>query len=197
MPTFGRLPALLSASFAQMRLANVMIGIVNKSFANFTIIAPEGMMREFWRKRQPHTNRALGTTAAPSSRSITAFATAMDGRAAGVRNGSACGRGTQWMGLVALALLEPKWLWMRTRSTTTMITLISHNQHPQTYNGLRFSTVPGDICEKNRREELFKTKNEKHISNSSFLLVSTRFCFLLLFLLFSFSAVTLKADPDN
>ena len=99
---------------------------------------------------------------------------------------------TQWMGLVALALLEPKWLRMRTRSTTTMITLISHNQHPQTYNGLRFSTVPGDICEKSRREELFKTKNEKHFSNSSFLLVSTRFCFLLLFLPFSFSAVTLK-----
>ena len=39
---------------------------------------------------------------------------------------------------------------------------------------------------------MLKTKHEKHISNSSFLLVSTRFCFLLLFLLFSFSAVTLK-----
>jgi len=79
------------------------------------------------------------------------------------------------MGLVALALLEPKWLWVRTRSTTTMITLISHNQHPQTYNGLRSSTVPGDICEKSRREELLKTKNEKHISDWSFLLVSGRF----------------------
>ena len=61
MPTFGRLPALLrsdrvdmerrcgrsllSASFAQMRLANVMIGIVNIYFANFAIIAPEGRMR--------------------------------------------------------------------------------------------------------------------------------------------------------
>ena len=39
---------------------------------------------------------------------------------------------------------------------------------------------------------MLKTKHEKHISNSSFLLVSTRFCLLLLFLLFSFSAVTLK-----
>ena len=39
---------------------------------------------------------------------------------------------------------------------------------------------------------MLKTKHEKHISNSSFLLVSTRFCFLLLFLLFSFRAVTLK-----
>ena len=49
--------------------------------------------------------------------------------------------------------------------------------------------MPGGICEKSRREELLKTKNEEHMSDWSFLFVSGRCCVSLVVSYLSFKVM--------